>query len=200
VADDHAVVRSGIVGILNAQTEMKVVSDVADGSAAVEQYHAHQPDVALIDLQMPGLDGVRVMEEIRSKDAEARPIILTTYDTDGDIERSLKAGAKAYLLKDVEPRDLVQCIRDVRAGKTSIAPVVAAKLANRLTRIQLTMRELDVLKLIATGLANKEIGMNLNIAESTVKLHVNTLFEKLGVNSRTEAMKVGLERGLIRLK
>lgn len=103
-------------------------------------------------------------------------------------------------MKDVEPRDLVQCIRDVRAGKTSIAPAVAAKLVNRLTRVQLTMRELDVLKLIATGLANKEIGMNLNIAESTVKLHVNTLFEKLGVTSRTEAMKVGLERGLIRLK
>jgi DNA-binding NarL/FixJ family response regulator len=200
VADDHAVVRSGIVGILNAQADMKVVGDANNGADAVEMFLAHKPDVALIDLQMPLLDGVQVVEQIKSKDPDALLIILTTYDTDDDIERSLKAGAKAYLLKDVEPKDLVQCVRDVRAGKTFVAPAVAAKLANRLTRVQLTIRELEVLKLIAGGLANKEIGSNLNIAESTVKLHINTLFDKLGVTSRTEAMKVGLERGLIRLK
>jgi DNA-binding NarL/FixJ family response regulator len=200
VADDHAVVRSGIVGILNAQPDMRVVCDAPDGFMAIEMFFAHKPDVALIDLQMPGRDGVGVVEAIRAEDPEARLIILTTYDTDDDIERSLKAGAKAYLLKDVEPRDLVQCIRDVLAGKTSIAPAVAAKLAHRLTRVQLTMRELEVLKLIAKGQSNKEIGAGLNIAESTVKLHVNTLFEKLGVTSRTEAMKVGLERGLIRIR
>jgi DNA-binding NarL/FixJ family response regulator len=200
VADDHAVVRSGLVGILNAQADMSVVCDAADGLRAVELFFEHSPDVALIDLQMPGLDGVAVVEALRAKHPDARVIILTTYDTDDDIERSLKAGAKAYLLKDVDPRDLVQCIRDVIAGKTSVAPAVAAKLANRLTRVQLTMRELEVLKLIAKGQSNKEIGAGLNIAESTVKLHVNTLFEKLGVTSRTEAMKVGLERGLIRLR
>jgi len=200
VADDHAVVRSGIVGILNAQADMKVVSDANNGADAVEMFLVHKPDVALIDLQMPVLDGVQVVEQIKSKDPDALLIILTTYDTDDDIERSLKAGAKAYLLKDVEPKDLVRCVRDVCAGKTFVAPAVAAKLANRLTRVQLTMRELEVLKLIAGGLANKEIGSNLNIAESTVKLHINTLFDKLGVTSRTEAMKVGLERGLIRLK
>ena len=200
VADDHAVVRSGIVGILNAQADMKVVSDANNGADAVEMFLVHKPDVALIDLQMPVLDGVQVVEQIKSKDPDALLIILTTYDTDDDIERSLKAGAKAYLLKDVEPKDLVRCVRDVCAGKTFVAPAVAAKLANRLTRVQLTMRELEVLKLIAGGLANKEIGSILNIAESTVKLHINTLFDKLGVTSRTEAMKVGLERGLIRLK
>jgi DNA-binding NarL/FixJ family response regulator len=200
VADDHAVVRSGIVGILNAQADIKVVSDANNGADAVEMFQAHKPDVALIDLQMPVLDGFQVVEQIKSKHPEALLIILTTYDTDDDIERSLKAGAKAYLLKDVEPKDLVQCIRDVCAGKTFVAPAVAAKLASRLTRVQLTMRELEVLKLIAGGLANKEIGSNLSIAESTVKLHINTLFDKLGVTSRTEAMKVGLERGLIRLK
>jgi len=200
VADDHAVVRSGIMGIVNAQADMKVVANAQDGPTAVDLFLRECPDVALIDIQMPRMDGIRVVETIRAKKPDARLIILTTYDTDDDIERALRAGAKAYLLKDVEPQELVQCIRDVHAGKTSVAPAVAAKLASRLTRVQLTTRELEVLKLIAEGQANKEIGAQLHIAESTVKLHVNTLFEKLGVASRTEAMKVGLERGLIRLR
>jgi two-component system NarL family response regulator len=193
-------VRSGIVGIVNAQSDMKVVADAPDGASAVDQFFREDPDVALIDIQMPKMDGIRVVETIRAQSPEARLIILTTYDTDDDIERALKAGAKAYLLKDVEPLELVQCIRDVYAGKLSVAPAVAAKLASRITRVQLTTRELEVLKLIAEGQANKEIGAHLHIAESTVKLHVNTLFEKLCVTSRTEAMKVGLERGLIRLR
>ncbi len=199
VADDHAVVRSGVVGIINAQSDMKVIAEAQDGSAAVEQFFTYQPDVGLIDLQMPRMDGIHVVETIRSRYAEARLIILTTYDTEEDIERALKAGAKAYLLKDVEPQDLVRCIRDVQNGGTFVAPAVAAKLVTRLSRVQLTMRELEVLKSIAKGQSNKEIGAHLHIAESTVKLHINTLFEKLGVTSRTEAMKVGLERGLIRL-
>ena len=200
VADDHSVVRNGIMGIVNAQVDMKVVADAGNGEEAIDRYFAETPDVALIDIQMPGIDGIAVVEAIRLKNPAARLIVLTTYDTDEDIERVLRAGAKAYLLKDVEPKDLVQCIRDVHSGKTFVAPAVAAKLANRLTRVQLTTRELEVLKLIAKGLANKEIGASLHIAESTVKLHVNTLFEKLAVTSRTEAMRVGLERGLIRLR
>lgn len=200
VADDHAVVRGGILGMVNSQQDMVVIADVPDGAAAVEQFITLQPDVSLIDLQMPKLDGVSVVRKIRAHDPDARIIILTTYDTDDDIEQALKAGAKAYLLKDVEPRDLIQCIRDVQAGKTSLAPAVAAKLASRLTRVQLTARELEVLKLIGDGRSNKEISTLLHIAESTVKLHVNTLFEKLNVTSRTEAMKVGLERGLIRFR
>ena len=200
VADDHAVVRSGITGIINAQFDMRVVAEAADGSSAVTCFLTHVPDITLIDLQMPKLDGIQVIRNIRTTHPEARVIVLTTYDTDEDIEQALKAGAKAYLLKEVEPHDLVQCIRDVHNGKISVAPAVAAKLATRLTRVQLTTRELEVLKLIAKGHSNKEIGAELFIAESTVKLHVNTLFDKIGVASRTEAMRVGLERGLIRLR
>jgi DNA-binding NarL/FixJ family response regulator len=200
VAEDHAVVRSGIVGIINAQPDMIVVAEAPDGHVAIERYRVERPDVALVDLQMPFVDGVGVVEAICAAEALAKLVILTTYDTDDDIERALSAGAKAYLLKDVTPTDLVQCIREVHAGKTWIAPTVAAKLAERLKRVQLTMRELEVLKLIAKGQANKEIGRELCIAESTVKLHVNSLFEKLAVTNRTEAMRVGLERGLIRLR
>ncbi|HTB13615.1 MAG TPA: response regulator transcription factor [Bryobacteraceae bacterium] len=200
VADDHAVVRNGIAGIVNAQPDMKVVAEAPDGKTAVDQFEEQEPDICLIDLQMPQLDGVGVVEQIKSRKRDAHVIILTTYDTDEDIERAIRAGAKAYLLKDVEPRDLLQCIRDVHAGKTTFAPAIAAKLASRITSLQLTTRELEVLKLIAEGKANKEIGSQLHIAESTVKLHVNTLFEKLSVKSRTEAMRAGLERGLIRLR
>lgn len=200
IADDHSVVRNGLAGILNAQADMKVVAQAADGETAVQLFRQHRPDVSLLDLSMPKLDGVQTLEAIRAVDAEAKVLVLTTYDTDDDIERVLKAGAKAYLLKDVESADLVQSIRDVMAGKTSVAPAVAAKLATRLTRVQLTMRELEVLKLISRGDANKDIGLALHISESTVKLHINSLFEKLAVNSRTEAMRVGLERGLIRLR
>lgn len=200
VADDHAVVRGGILGIVNSQPDMAVIAEASDGITAVEQFQSLQPDVSLIDLQMPRMDGVAVVTKFREQDPNARVIILTTYDTDEDIEQALRAGAKAYLLKDVEPQDLIQCIRDVYAGKTALAPTVAAKLATKLTRVQLTPRELEVLKLIGAGRSNKEIAGLLNIAESTAKLHVNTLFEKLNVTSRTEAMRVGLDRGLIRFR
>lgn len=199
IAEDHPIVRSGLVGIINAQKDMQVVSEAPDGTSAVTAFEAEHPDITLLDLQMPNLDGVSALEQIRSKAPEAKIIILTTYDTDDDIERALKAGAKAYLLKDVEPQDLIRCVRDVHIGKTSIAPSVAAKLASRLTRVQLSNRELEVLRLLAAGRSNKEIGTSLYIAESTVKLHVKTLFDKLGVTSRTEAMRAALERGLIRL-
>lgn len=200
VADDHTVVRNGLAGILNAQADMKVVAEAADGEMALQLFRQQRPDISLLDLSMPKLDGTQTLEAIRSIDPAAKVVVLTTYDTDDDIERVLKAGAKAYLLKDIEPADLVQSIRDVMAGQTAVAPAVAAKLATRLTRVQLTMREMEVLKLISRGDANKEIGNSLHISESTVKLHINALFEKLGVNSRTEAMRVGLERGLIRLR
>lgn len=200
IADDHTVVRNGLAGILNAQADMKVVAEAADGETALQLFRQHRPDVSLLDLSMPKLDGVQTLEAIRSVDPAAKVVVLTTYDTDDDIERVLKAGAKAYLLKDVESADLVQSVRDVMAGKTTVAPAVAAKLATKLTRVQLTMREMEVLKLISRGDANKDISQSLHISESTVKLHINALFEKLGVNSRTEAMRVGLERGLIRLR
>lgn len=160
VAEDHAVVRSGIVGIINAQPDMRVVAEAPDGQSAIERIRFTQPDVALVDLQMPIVDGVGVVNAICSAGVAAKLVILTTYDTDDDIERALTAGAKAYLLKDVTPLDLVQCIRAVHAGRTWIAPTVAAKLADRLQRVQLTIRELEVLKLISKGRSTRRSGGN----------------------------------------
>ena len=198
MADDHPVVRSGLVSIVNAQADLKVIAEAEDGRAAVDQFCAVNPDIALIDLQMPKLDGVSVIREIRSRIPDAKLILFTTYDTDDDIQQGLRAGAKAYLLKDVRPPELLQCIRDVFIGKHAISSSVGAKIAASMMHLQLTSRELEVLRAIGEGLANKEIGAKLHIAESTVKLHVKTLFEKLAVTSRTEAMKIGIARGLIR--
>jgi len=168
-----------------------------DGVAAFEQYH---PDVTLIDLRMPVMEGVEAVRQIRERDPRARVIVLTTYDTDDEISRALKAGAKAYVLKDIAAEQLVACIRDVLAGKSYLAPAAAAKLAEGVTRVQLTPREMAALRLMADGKANKEIAGELGISERTVKTHLGHLFEKLGVTSRTEAIKVATRRGLVRLE
>lgn len=199
VADDHNVVRDGLIGIINAQKDMVVIGEAEDGASAAEMILESRPDVAMIDLSMPQLDGVQVIERVREVWPEAKIILLTTYDTDDDIERGIRAGASAYQLKDIRAKELMQCVRDVNAGKTIVSPTVAAKLAKRLTQVQLTRREVEVLRLLSDGLANKEIAGSLFISESTVKLHINSLFEKLGVSSRTEAMKAALQRGLIRI-
>jgi len=148
---------------------------------------------------MPVMEGVEAVRRIRERHPAARVIVLTTYDTDEEISRALKAGAKAYVLKDISADDLVNCIRDVLAGKTYIAPAAAAKLAEGVTRVRLTPREMSTLKLLADGKANKEIATALDISERTVKTHLGHLFEKLGVTSRTEAVKVASRRGLVRL-
>jgi two-component system NarL family response regulator len=199
VADDHHIVRDGLVGIINAQKDMVVIGEAEDGESAARLILDTRPDVAMVDLSMPKLDGVQVIERVRAAWPTAKIILLTTYDTDDDIERGIRAGACAYQLKDVRAKDLMQCVRDVNAGKTIVSPTVAAKLARRLTQVQLTRREVEVLRLLSDGKANKEIASTLFISESTVKLHINSLFEKLGVSSRTEAMKAALQRGLIRL-
>lgn len=199
VADDHEVVRGGVVQIVENEPGMKVVAQAADGRQAVELYTSTRPDVVLLDLRMPVMDGVEVVRRIRQADPAARIVILTTYDTDEDIERALQAGAQAYILKDATGAEIIACVRAVLAGKKHVAPAVAAKLADKLTRVALTTREMDVLRLICRGRANKEIAAELFISESTVKLHSNNLFTKLGVASRTEAMRVALERGLFRL-
>lgn len=199
VADDHHIVRDGLVGIINAQPDMTVVAEAEDGTTAAEQILDLRPDVAMVDISMPGRDGIDVIEHVRQRWAEAKVILLTTFDTDEDIERGIRAGARAYQLKDVRAAQLMQCVRDVNEGKAVFSPAVAAKLARRLTQVQLTRRELEVLRLLSDGKANKEIASSLFISESTVKLHVNSLFEKLDVTSRTEAMKAALQRGLIRL-
>jgi DNA-binding NarL/FixJ family response regulator len=200
LVDDHALLRTGVANIINQEPDLRVVAEAGNGVEALEAYDRHHPDVTLLDLRMPVMEGVEVVLRIREKDPRALVIILTTYDTDDEIERALKAGAKAYVLKDISADDLVNCIRDVLAGKTYIAPAAAAKLAEGVTRVQLTPRELATLRLLADGKANKEIANELDISERTVKTHLAHLFEKLGVTSRTEAVKVATRRGLVRLE
>jgi two-component system, NarL family, response regulator len=198
VADDHTIVRGGVAQILNEQPDIQVVAEAADGKSAVELYRQQRPDVSLVDLRMPGLDGVQVVEHVRREWADAVLIVLTTFDTEDDIDRALTAGAKAYLLKDVSPSELVSCVRTVHQGGTWVSPAVASKLVARMTRVQLTLREMGVLRLVAAGKSNREIGETLSISEGTVKIHLTHLFDKLGATSRTEAVAKAVERGLIR--
>jgi two-component system NarL family response regulator len=166
---------------------------------AVELFALHRPDVALLDLRMPKMEGVQVVEQIRERFPAAATIMLTTYDTDNDIERALRAGAKAFLVKDVSPQELVACVRAVHAGRTWVSPRVAAKLVAHVTNVRITRRELAVLRLLAAGNSNKEIGEALGITDGTVKIHVTHLFAKLDVTSRTEAIATALRRGLVRI-
>ena len=199
VVDDHALVRTGVANIISHEPDLQVVAEAADGLQAVEAFERHHPDVTLLDLRIPVMEGVEAVRQIRLRDPAARVIVLTTYDTDEDITRALKAGAKAYILKDIAASALIACIRDVLAGKTYLAPAAAAKLAERVTQVQLTPRELAALRSMADGRTNKEIATALGISERTVKTHLAHLFEKLGVTSRTEAVKVASRRGLVRL-
>jgi len=198
IAEDHTVVRDGLVAILRQEPDFEVVAETGDGRQAVEFWKLHRPDVALMDLRMPSLDGVNAIYEIRAANPGARIIILTTFDGDEDIYRGMRAGARSYLLKDVRREELFQCIREVHAGRTFVPPAVAVKLAERLTSEGLTPRELEVLRLVAIGKPNKLIGAELDISEVTVKSHVQSLFRKLNVLSRTEAIAVANRRGLLR--
>jgi two-component system NarL family response regulator len=199
LADDHAIVRNGVAQILNEESGIAVVAQAADGAEAVEAFARDRPDVALVDLRMPRMEGVQVVEQIRERFPDAAIVILTTYDTDNDIERALRAGAKAYLVKDVSPQDLVACVRAVHAGHTWVSPKVAAKLVAHVRNVRLTRRELAVLRLLATGRSNREIGEALGISDGTVKIHVTHLFAKLDVSNRAEAITTALRRGLVRL-
>ncbi len=200
VVDDHALVRTGVANIISHEPDLQVIAEAANGAEAVEAFERFRPDVTLLDLRMPVMEGVEAVRQIRLRDPYAKVIVLTTYDTDEDITRALKAGAKAYILKDISATALIACIHDVLAGKTYLAPVAAAKLAEGVARVQLTPRELSTLRLMADGRANKEIATELSISERTVKTHLGHLFEKLGVTSRTEAVKVAARRGLVRLE
>jgi DNA-binding NarL/FixJ family response regulator len=200
VVDDHALLRTGVANIINQEADLRVVAEAGNGVEALEAYDRYHPDVTLLDLRMPVMEGVETVRRIRERDPLARVIVLTTYDTDEEISRALKAGAKAYVLKDISADDLIGCIREVLAGKTYLAPAAAAKLAEGVTRVRLTPRELAALRLMADGKANKEIATELDISERTVKTHLGHLFEKLGVTSRTEAVKVATRRGLVRLE
>lgn len=199
VVDDHALVRTGVANIISHEPDLHVIAEASNGAEAVAAFERYRPDVTLLDLRMPVMEGVEAVRQIRLVEPGAKVIVLTTYDTDEDITRALKAGAKAYILKDISAAALIACIHDVLAGKTYLAPTAAAKLAEGVARVQLTPRELSTLRLLADGRSNKEIGNELGISERTVKTHLGHLFEKLGVTSRTEAVKIAARRGLVRL-
>ena len=199
IADDHVTVLAGLASIIGMQRDMIVVAEAADGRQAVDLWRKHRPDVTLLDLRMPKLDGVGAIDEIRKEDTSARIIMLTTYDTDNEIYRAIKAGAKGYLLKDARREELLECIRKVSRGETSIPQALVEKLAAGMSSETLTGRELGVLTLLARGKSNKEIGANLFISETTVKGHLRNIFTKLNVLSRTEAITVANRRGLVQL-
>lgn len=199
ISDDHAVVREGLAAMLSRRAEMQVVAEASNGVQAVELAFKYKPDILLMDLRMPQMGGVEAIRAIRAEWPEARVIVLTTYDGDEDIYRALQAGAKGYLLKDTPREELLEAIHAVHAGRKHIPSEVAAKLAERLTSEALTEREQEVLQLIVAGQSNKEIGASLNITEGTVKVHVNSLLNKLGVSDRTQAVTEALRRGLVHL-
>jgi DNA-binding NarL/FixJ family response regulator len=197
VADDHPVVAQGLVALLECEADITVVGQAYDGCQAVEQFHQHQPDVTLMDLRMPQMDGVAAITAICTLVDDARIIVLTTYDSDEDIYRGLRAGAKGYLLKDAEPDELLVAIRTVHSGKKYIPPDIGAKLAERVSSPQLSDRELEVVRLMVAGNSTQEISAALSIAESTVKFHVNNILNKLGVSDRTQAIVAALKRGIV---
>jgi len=199
IVDDHPVVREGLVALIERREDMTVVGEGNNGREAIELFRRFTPDVTLLDLRMPEVDGVTAITGIREQAPTARIVVLTTYDSDEDIYRGLRAGAKAYLLKDTPPQELLDTIRAVHAGQTRIPPDVAAKLAERMTGPELTHRELDVLRLLMAGKSNKEIAAALFISEGTVKTHVNNILGKLGANDRTQAVTTALKRGLVSL-
>ena len=197
--DDHPLLREGIAAIINNQTDMQMVAQAATGSEAIQMFRQHQPDVTLMDLRLPDMTGIDAMIAIRTEFPEARIIMLTTYEGDVDIRRSLEAGARGYMLKNMPPKDMVDIIRQVHAGKKRIPAEVAAHLAEYLGDDALTEREIDVLRHVTSGNRNREIGERLFISEETVKVHIKHIMEKLGANDRTQAVAIAVRRGIIQL-
>jgi DNA-binding NarL/FixJ family response regulator len=197
--DDHPMLREGIASLVASQSDMELVAEAATGREALEQFRNHRPDITLMDLQMPDMDGIQAMVAIRDEFPEARIIVLTTYKGDVQVLRALKAGARAYLLKGHLRKELLETIRAVYAGQKRIPPEVAALLADHAVDEALTAREIDVLRLIAGGNANKLIGDQLSITEETVKGYVKSILSKLGASDRTHAVTVALKRGIIDL-
>ena len=197
--DDHPLLRKGIAALVNPEPDLKLVAEAANGKEAVEAFRSHQPDVTLMDLQMPELDGLEAIVAIRREHPEARIIVLTTYTGDMQVLRALKAGARAYILKGQVHKELLDTIRAVHAGQKRIPPEIAAQLADHATDDQLTVREIDVVRLIAAGNGNKQIADQLSIGEATVKSHVTNILSKLGANDRAHAVTIALKRGIIEL-
>ncbi len=186
--DDHPLLRDGIAAIINDQPDMLLVADASSGSEALQKFREHQPDITLMDLRLPDISGIDAMIAIRSEFAGARIIMLTTFEGDVEIQRALEAGARGYMLKSMPPRELLEVIRQVHAGKKRVPTEVAAHLAEHLSDEALTAREIDVLRQVAAGNRNRDIAERLHISEETVKVHVKHIMEKLGANDRTEAI------------
>ncbi|HWZ30899.1 MAG TPA: response regulator transcription factor [Bryobacteraceae bacterium] len=197
--DDHALLREGIAAIINSQPDMELVSQASNGNEAIQQFREHQPDVTLMDLRLPDLSGIDAMIAIREQFPEARIIMLTTFEGDVEIQRALEAGARAYLLKTTPPREVAEVIRQVHAGKKSVPPEIAARLVEHLSDDGLTAREVEVLQRISGGNRNKEIADLLCISEETVKVHIKHIMDKLGAKDRTQAVAIGVRRGIIHL-
>ena len=200
VIDDQAVVRQGFVALINTVSDMAVVAEGTNGRQAIDLYRLHRPDVTLMDLRMPELGGLEAITAIRKEFPDARLIVLTTYDGDEDIYRSLQAGAQGYLLKDMFFEELEEAIRKVHGGSRRIPAQVAERLAERMGSSDLTARETEVLEQIVAGHSNKAIATRLNISEATVKSHINNILSKLGVSDRTQAATTALQRGLVHLR
>jgi DNA-binding NarL/FixJ family response regulator len=197
--DDHPLLRKGIAALVNAEPDMKLVAEASNGEEAVERFRVHRPDVTLMDLQLPGLNGIEAIDRILSEFPEARIIVLTTYAGDAQVVRALRAGARAYILKGHVHRELLETIHTVHAGRKRIPPDIAVELAEHAIEDELSPREIEVLRLIAAGNSNKEIAGQLSIGETTVKSHVTNILSKLNANDRAHAVTVGLRRGIITL-
>jgi DNA-binding NarL/FixJ family response regulator len=197
--DDHFLLRKGIAALVNAEPDMKLIAEASSGQEAIESFRLHRPDVTLMDIQMPGFNGIEAISRIQNEFPDARIIVLTTYTGDAQVVRALRAGARAYILKGHVHRELLETIRAVHVGQKKIPPDIAAELAEHATDDALTQRELDVLRLIAAGNSNKLIADQLSIGEATVKSHVTNILSKLGANDRAHAVTIGLKRGIMDL-
>src|SRR5262249_55921910 len=197
--DDHPLLREGIAAIINSQPDMVMVASAANGREAIQRFREHRPDITLMDLRLPDVSGIDTMIAVRSEFPEARFIMLTTFEGDVEIQRALAAGARGFLLKNMPPKDLLDVIRQVHAGKKRIPPEVAAQLAEHMSDESLTEREIDVLARVAHGNRNRDIAEQLFISEETVKAHMKHIMEKLSANDRTQAVAIALRRGIIQL-
>jgi DNA-binding NarL/FixJ family response regulator len=197
--DDHPLLREGITAIINSQPDMQLVAEATNGTEGIEKFRKHRPDVTLMDLRLPDISGVDSLIAIRSDFPEARIIMLTTFEGDVDVYRALASGARAYLLKSMPNKDLIDAIRRVHGGKKSIPPVIATRLAEHLSDEALTPREIEILRCVAEGNRNREIAERLVISENTVKVHINHVMEKLGATHRTQAVAIAVRRGIIQV-
>ena len=197
--DDHPLLREGIAALVNSQPDMALIGQGSTGAEAIQLFREHLPDVTLLDLRLPDMSGIDVLIAIRSQFPEARIIMLTTFEGDVEIQRALQAGARGYLLKNMPPTELLEVIRQVHAGKKRIPPEIASQLLEHMADEVLTEREIEVLRQVADGNRNREIAELLFISEETVKVHIKHIMEKLGASDRTQAVSIGLRRGIIQL-